>query len=329
MNTTRDARYYSGVWAITLLYNSIKLKNMIRKFFLSVILCVECVFAMAQSQTVTHIVQRGETIESIAEHYKVSVADINKANPDTDGIIYVGMKLNIPASTSPQKETKLQPSPNGSNSSNEIGTIVSQSTYTTEKHIGADDIETTLGFHFPRVKASYLFPTKLEKSTRGHYRSSYNLSFLLEGEYVFKSNAFAGFGLGYMVQGSCNSDRDQDEDGIRYQEYENQYHYVTVPLSIGYRMPITQNTNLDIYTGPVVTCVAAGYAQNRASVSEEWDKKKLKDIKNVKYCVPFWNVGARINLWMVELGAEYWFLLAKTNEGGSKRAIAACLSFHM
>lgn len=72
---------------------------MIKKLFLSVLLCTVCMFAMAQSQTVTHVVQRGETIESIAEIYKVSVEDINKANPNADGIVYVGMKLNVPVET--------------------------------------------------------------------------------------------------------------------------------------------------------------------------------------------------------------------------------------
>lgn len=72
---------------------------MIKKIFLSVLLCTVSMFAMAQSQTVTHVVQRGETIESIAEIYKVSVEDINKANPNTDGIVYVGMKLVIPTNT--------------------------------------------------------------------------------------------------------------------------------------------------------------------------------------------------------------------------------------
>lgn len=72
---------------------------MIKKIFLSVFLCTVCMFAMAQSQTVTHVVQRGETIESIAEFYKVSDEDINKANPNADGIVYVGMKLVIPTNT--------------------------------------------------------------------------------------------------------------------------------------------------------------------------------------------------------------------------------------
>lgn len=298
---------------------------MIKKFFLSVLLCTVCVFSMAQSQTVTHVVQRGETLESIAEYYKVSVADINKANPNADGIIYVGMKLNIPTSTSPKNETRTEKTTTSGISSNENTSYVLQSSTTKKSY----DNETTLGLQFARVKASYLFPTEMEKSSRGHYRSSYNLSFVLEGEYVFNPNIFAGFGLGYMAQGSCNSDRNQDEDGIRYQQYESQYHYVMVPLSIGYRMPITKNVNIDAYTGPVVTCVVAGNSQYRTSTSEKWNKTKLKDMNNVKYFTPFWNIGARVNLWSFELGAEYWYLLTKTNEGGSKRAIAAYFALHI
>ena len=298
---------------------------MIKRFFLSVLLCTVCVLVMAQSQTVTHIVQRGETIESIADYYKVSVADINKTNPNADGIIYVGMKLNIPASTSPKNETRTEKTTTSGISSNENTSYVPQSSTTKKSY----DNETTLGLQFARVKASYLFPTEMEKSSRGHYRSSYNLSFVLEGEYVFNPNIFAGFGLGYMAQGSCNSDRNQDEDGIRYQQYKSQYHYVMVPLSIGYRMPITKNVNIDAYTGPVVTCVVAGNSQYRTSTSEKWNKTKLKDMKNVKYFTPFWNIGARVNLWSFELGAEYWYLLTKTNEGGSKRAIAAYFALHI
>ena len=151
---------------------------MIKRFFLSVLLCTVCVLAMAQSQTITHIVQRGETIESIADYYKVSVADINKANPNADGIIYVGIKLNIPTSTSPKNETRTEKTTTSGISSNENTSYVPQSSTTKKSY----DNETTLGLQFARVKASYLFPTEMEKSSRGHYRSSYNLSFVLEGE---------------------------------------------------------------------------------------------------------------------------------------------------
>lgn len=81
---------------------------MIKRFFIAALLCTACMFTMAQSQTLTHIVQRGENLESIAEYYKVSVDDINKANPNTDGVVHVGMKLNIPKKTSNTLNTEIK-----------------------------------------------------------------------------------------------------------------------------------------------------------------------------------------------------------------------------
>lgn len=72
---------------------------MTKKIILSVLFSALCLFATAQGRTFTHIVQRGETIESIAEYHKVSVDDINKANPNAAGMVYVGMKLAIPVRT--------------------------------------------------------------------------------------------------------------------------------------------------------------------------------------------------------------------------------------
>ena len=88
---------------------------MTKKIILSVILCTVCVFVMAQSQVVTHIVQRGETLESIANDYHISVIDINKANPNADGVVHVGMKLVVPvqkdAMPSDQESSQLQNEP--------------------------------------------------------------------------------------------------------------------------------------------------------------------------------------------------------------------------
>lgn len=68
---------------------------MLKKLFVSAILCTASMVAMAQSQIITHVVQRGETLESIAKFYNISVA-LNNANPNADGLIYVGMKLAVP-----------------------------------------------------------------------------------------------------------------------------------------------------------------------------------------------------------------------------------------
>lgn len=72
---------------------------MMKRTILSLLFGTASMFAMAQNQTVSHVVQRGETLESIAEYYNVSVEDIDKANPNMDGVVYVGLKLNIPTSS--------------------------------------------------------------------------------------------------------------------------------------------------------------------------------------------------------------------------------------
>ena len=51
---------------------------------------------VAMAQQVTHVIQRGETLESIAQKYQVTVDAIKQANPDAVNMIYVGMRLLIP-----------------------------------------------------------------------------------------------------------------------------------------------------------------------------------------------------------------------------------------
>ena len=75
---------------------------MMKRTILSLLFGTASMFAMAQNQTVSHVVQRGETLESIAEYYNVSVEDIDKANPNMDGVVYVGLKLTIPTNSTIQ-----------------------------------------------------------------------------------------------------------------------------------------------------------------------------------------------------------------------------------
>ena len=52
--------------------------------------------AAAQTKTVTHTVNRGETLESIAKRYGTTNKKIIELNPDAEQFIYVGMELVIP-----------------------------------------------------------------------------------------------------------------------------------------------------------------------------------------------------------------------------------------
>lgn len=56
--------------------------------------------ASAQTKTVKHTVERGETLASIAKRYGTTNDKIIELNPDASQFIYVGMELNIPVSPS-------------------------------------------------------------------------------------------------------------------------------------------------------------------------------------------------------------------------------------
>lgn len=53
-------------------------------------------FAFAQTGTIKHTVERGETLETIAKHYSTTETKIIELNPDAAQFLYVGMNLNIP-----------------------------------------------------------------------------------------------------------------------------------------------------------------------------------------------------------------------------------------
>jgi len=90
-----------------------------------IVLCIFAIMSisMAMAQQVSHTVQRGETLESIAHKYNITVEKLKQANPDASEMFYVGMKLNVPqvqeiqgnaistqnqTEYSPQQETTIQ-----------------------------------------------------------------------------------------------------------------------------------------------------------------------------------------------------------------------------
>ena len=68
------------------------------KFIAFVAMCLlASATVLAQTSEITHKIARGETIESIAQKYGVTVDDIKKANPNAGNYFYTGMSIKIPA----------------------------------------------------------------------------------------------------------------------------------------------------------------------------------------------------------------------------------------
>lgn len=275
---------------------------MIKKIFLSVLLCTVCMFGMAQSQTVTHVVQRGETLESIAEYYKVSVEDINKANPNVDGIVYVGMKLNIPTSSKPQIV---------SNNDNQGGSTYTQGNnikhhsndkvYQEHKYkaaknedekVGKFEFAGELGFGFIKGADNFMY----EATIGANYRLPYNL--------------YVGARIGYN---SANYIGLTKYEG-RSIEVEQKYHFIEIPLELGYSIKNASETlGLMPFIGFNTNIGLSGKNKLRtfgSSGKEESQKVKIGGKVGIGA-----RVGVRVCLWGFDITGSYQIPLNDKQKG--------------
>lgn len=82
---------------------TLKSDKMKKKLLLFILLSIMHTFASAQSP-VHHVVQRGETIASIAKKFGISEENLKQANPDIKDFFYTGMKLIIPVNKEHKEE---------------------------------------------------------------------------------------------------------------------------------------------------------------------------------------------------------------------------------
>jgi hypothetical protein len=183
-------------------------------------------FTMAQSQTVTHVVQRGETIESIAQYYNVSVEDINKANPNADGVVYVGMKLNIPTSSDFSKTTPKEAPKNMAPIQKQVtenhteNYVKHNDTQNNDEKVGKFEFAGELGFGFIKGADNFMY----EATVGANYRLPYNI--------------YVGARIGYN---SANYIGLTKYEG-RSIEVEQKYHFLEIPLELGYALKNTSET---------------------------------------------------------------------------------------
>lgn len=112
-----------------------------KKLFLSFALMLASLSMSAQTNQ-SHTVQRGETIEIVANKYGITVADLQQANPDTKDYFYAGMKLVIPRKSSTQNATQTP----SSNSSNRVAVATPSTTKTHSDLDGSDFTSVALTF---------------------------------------------------------------------------------------------------------------------------------------------------------------------------------------
>lgn len=151
-----------------------------------------------------HIVDRGETLASIASLYGVTQEEIIQLNPDAARFVYVGMELSIP-------ERREIPA----------------TTFTAEENKSQKQIPQTEAqikdSTFPASKLKFCFEIGygfLDDGGMGGSAFAYEIT--MGANYYFLDKAYAGARIGYNSSSSSN------------QIVDNSFHFLEIPLEAGY-----------------------------------------------------------------------------------------------
>lgn len=115
------------------------------------------------------------------------------------------------------------------------------------------------------------------------------------GQYVM-DNVSLQAGLGLTISGY----------GYKYgrTNYDFSETIISVPIALGYSMPIGEKSSLDLYTGPRLNYIISGKSEVKEN-GKTIEKKKYKDIKNIERFHVNWNVGAALCFGTWGITAEY------------------------
>lgn len=212
-----------------------------KRTFLMFILMVFALIAQAQTEK-THVVQRGETPERIAQKYGITLEELIKANPGVEKMYYVGMKLNIPVQTNTQIITEREPEKITTEAmqSNEI---LSPSVSTGNDYSEDNGLYALKGYGGFIMDLSFQY-FLLSNEYLDYYYNKFNCGFSLDAgyRYYFHNNFFAEGAAGYRLYG-FNSDR----SGKRVSYIA---HCITIPVHIGGMLPITKKNGVKAFFGP-------------------------------------------------------------------------------
>ena len=216
-----------------------------------------------QAQQVVHTVQRGETLESIAEKYHVTKEAITQNNPNATDVFYVGLKLYIPkgndrkqSSYVLQQETEkvetIQQTPS------EVS-ISHESSYKDDSESLA--LKNTWHFAFRLGPAFYNSEKTGGMKKEYGYSSTYSQSWGFEASfgahYYILDNLYASGMLGYYQASSSlsmNSIGSHNSTSVVS-------HNISMPIEVGAYFPISKNIGFILEAGPTFLYAVDGYTK--------------------------------------------------------------------
>ncbi|MCC8118247.1 MAG: LysM peptidoglycan-binding domain-containing protein [Bacteroidales bacterium] len=273
-----------------------------------ILLTVMAICAVQVALADTYIVDRGDTLETIAQKFGVTQQQIIDLNPDAASFIYVGMELQIPASSANPANTANPVSANTTVTYNAPSNQFQQNAVKVESESSANDNSEQKWGCFIQMGLGFIKNKSVsDKSTYSSARMDVtSFAATINGFYDFYQGAKAFVGLGYR---SSDSYAYESEIGS-HSSLEQNNHFLTVPLGLGYTFGSFSKIGL--------TPIAA-FDFNIGLKSKIKGKQNGSDVsmpkpKTPKTCVDF-QLGAHIHLWGFGIFGSYHFPVNKKQKG--------------
>ena len=240
-----------------------------------------------------HVVQKGETLTSIAANYGVTVLEITTLNPKAQRFLFTGMELQIPIKNKP-----AAPASTGAtavNSTANASVPATQQAQVSSPTSGTKTDYTSYPESTYTNNSTSTTNTTNQSSTSVHFTAGYNLSLeekaedstvwgvsvLLSVDEYLTDIFYFGLGGGLTFGGSKYEQDSYKSTSTAYQ--------LAFPIYFG----VTPIDGLDIDTGPSFNWLVGGGTKLFVD-GEKVSESKYSDDKELKRFSPSWRISARL-----------------------------------
>lgn len=189
------------------------------------VLCLAFSMTTLAQTTVTHTVERGETVASIAKKYNITELDIINANPDAAEFVYAGMKLEIPTSSKHNATNYYQTSPTPKREDKIVNENIAENnsmTYNDQYNTSENNQEDNPWIFVDEIGLGFL------KGGPSNFTYEASIGFTYHFPYNIYGSARIGYN-GCFYSSHYNGDRE-----TRSSNTEAKFHFLQIPLETGY-----------------------------------------------------------------------------------------------
>lgn len=228
-----------------------------KRILCSMLLAINILMCMAQTVQ-KHTVQRGETIESIAQKYGVTVSAMKEANPNIGDYFYVGMVLNVPEKKSTTENVGAPLSDTTQPTATTVPPVTSQTVATQPETSFSVPVSSTPSSASNRKgtwEVTGRFGWNALDYEEGMDLKKFGMGMMFGANYFFSEMAYMKLCAGYAY--ATGRKGNIAKEG----QTSAEMHSIRIPISVNFLIPMGEHKGFSIGAGPYFDYVVSGKSE--------------------------------------------------------------------